>query len=116
MPTTTARDAPALMPRIPGSASGLRATPCRAAPAEARAAPTSSPTTVRGTRESTTAWSPFEGSKAVTASSMVPIPTERAPMVREARQNTRSTSAVRTSFTRVRGVEDRRRAGRSPAA
>ena len=42
--------APALMPMIPGSASGLRVTPWRIAPLSPRAAPTVSPSSVRGTR------------------------------------------------------------------
>ena len=52
--STTANAAPALMPRIPGSASGLRVTPCISAPAPPSAAPTSSPSSVRGTRRSRT--------------------------------------------------------------
>ena len=32
IPTTTAREAPVLIPRMPGSASGLRVTPCITAP------------------------------------------------------------------------------------
>ncbi len=54
MASTTANAAPALMPRIPGSASGLRVTPCISAPAAPSAAPTSSPSSVRGTRSSRT--------------------------------------------------------------
>ena len=49
-PTTMAKLAPALMPRIPGSASGLRVRPWSTAPARARAAPTASPSRVRSTR------------------------------------------------------------------
>ena len=56
MPTTTASDAPMLTPRMPGSASGLRVTPCmtrrpaRAPRRRARAR------TVRGIRLTTAAW------------------------------------------------------------
>ena len=41
--STTNSAAPALTPRMPGSASGLRVTPCISAPATPRAAPTSRP-------------------------------------------------------------------------
>ena len=43
MPVTTASAAPALTPMMPGSASGLRATPCMAAPARPSAPPARSP-------------------------------------------------------------------------
>ncbi len=39
---------------MPGSARGLRIVPCISAPAAPRAAPTSSPSSVRGTRRSRT--------------------------------------------------------------
>src|SRR5688572_23260915 len=45
-----ARPAAAVTPRIVGSASGLRVTPCRSAPATARAAPASMPSTSLGKR------------------------------------------------------------------
>ena len=52
---TTASAAPALTPRMPGSASGLRATPCIAAPARPRASPDEQAgRRVRGTRDCTT--------------------------------------------------------------
>ena len=51
IPTSTARAAPELMPRIPGSARGLRVSACMRAPESARAAPDTRPRTVRGTRE-----------------------------------------------------------------
>ena len=47
---TTASDAPELTPRMPGSASGLRVTPCITAPDSPSAAPTSSASSVRGIR------------------------------------------------------------------
>ncbi len=50
MPMTTASDAPMLTPRMPGSASGLRVTPCITAPDSPSAAPTSTASTVRGIR------------------------------------------------------------------
>ena len=56
--STTNSAAPALTPRMPGSASGLRVTPCITAPANPSATPTSSPTIVRGTRsDRTIRWS-----------------------------------------------------------
>lgn len=50
MPITTASEAPMLTPRMPGSAKGLRVTPCITAPARPSAAPTSIASTVRGMR------------------------------------------------------------------
>ena len=50
----TNRAAPALTPRMPGSASGLRVTPCMTAPPTPSAAPTSRPTIVRGMRSART--------------------------------------------------------------
>lgn len=54
MAQTTPSEAPWLMPRMPGSAMGLRVMPCRTVPATPRATPTSTPTTVRGTRSART--------------------------------------------------------------
>src|SRR5690606_31590341 len=48
--TVTAKPAPAAAPNKYGSARGLRKTPWKAAPDTARAAPTSAPSTTRGTR------------------------------------------------------------------
>lgn len=45
---TMLAEAPALMPRRPGSASGLRETPCMRVPATARQSPARTPRTVRG--------------------------------------------------------------------
>ena len=60
---------PASTPRSAGSASGLRVTPCITAPARPSAAPTSRPTTVRGTRSARTMrWSLFVGSNSMKAS------------------------------------------------
>ena len=50
MPITTNSAAPALTPRMPGSASGLRVSPCIIVPATPSAAPTSRPTIDAGTR------------------------------------------------------------------
>ena len=55
MPMTTASAEPALMPRMPGSASGLRVMPCIAVPAIATAAPTMMPMAVRSPREASSA-------------------------------------------------------------
>ena len=62
-PTTIAKLAPALMPRMPGSASGLRVSPCRTAPASASAAPTARPSRVRSTRASEMLCSGWEASQ-----------------------------------------------------
>lgn len=56
---TTAAAAPALTPSRPGSASGLRVRACITAPERPSAAPTISPSTVRGTRTSRTRTSPL---------------------------------------------------------
>ncbi len=45
---TMLADAPALMPRSPGSASGLRVMPCISVPAIPRQRPASTPRAVRG--------------------------------------------------------------------
>lgn len=50
MPTTTASEAPERMPKMPGSASGLRVMAWNVVPDMASAAPTKSANTVRGTR------------------------------------------------------------------
>ncbi len=55
MPITTARAAPPVTPRMPGSASGLRVTACIVVPAIASAAPTRIARTVRGIRATTAA-------------------------------------------------------------
>ena len=70
---TTASDAPASIPRIPGSANGLRVTPCITAPDRPSATPTSTPSTVRGTRRlRTMRWSFRLASWCQTASHTVP--------------------------------------------
>lgn len=57
--STTANAAPALTPRMPGSARGLRVMAWMRAPETPSAVPTSSPTTVRGRRRSRMiTWSP----------------------------------------------------------
>src|SRR5687768_3240727 len=47
---TTAKAAPALTPRMPGSANGLRVSACISAPDRPRAAPVARPRAVRGRR------------------------------------------------------------------
>src|SRR5690349_16330349 len=81
----------------PGSASGLRATPCMAAPARPSAPPASRPRTVRGMRACTTAWSPLAGSKAARACHTVSKGRPRAPMAREAPANRASTTTAASS-------------------
>src|SRR5699024_8633209 len=53
-PSVTAKPAPALTPRMPGSASGFRVSAWMSAPATPNAPPTTTPTSVRGTRSSQT--------------------------------------------------------------
>ena len=48
--TTTAKAAPVVRPSRPGSASGLRVTPCMRAPASDRLAPTTTASMARGRR------------------------------------------------------------------
>src|SRR5699024_7262372 len=50
IPETTASDAPDRTPKMPGSAKGLRVTPCKVVPDIASAAPTNNAMTVRGKR------------------------------------------------------------------
>lgn len=57
IPITTASAAPALTPSRPGSASGLRVWPWISAPARPSAAPTSTPSRVRGIRSDRTTMS-----------------------------------------------------------
>src|SRR6478609_11100319 len=97
MPVTTARAAPALTPMMPGSASGLRATPCMAAPARPRALPANRPRTARGIRAWTTAWSPFAGSNAASACHTVPRGTSRAPTASDAPAMSTSTTTAAAS-------------------
>lgn len=54
IPMTMAREAPVLMPRMPGSAMGLRVTACMRAPDRPRAAPAHRAVAVRGMRSPTT--------------------------------------------------------------
>ena len=113
MPSTTASAAPAFTPRMPGSASGLRAMPCMPAPASPSAAPISRPATVRGTRECTTAWSPLAASKFVSASHTVCGAIGRAPTSSE--RNAAASSAASNTRTRPAGRSARRRTCREPA-
>ncbi|CAM5464377.1 hypothetical protein SCALM49S_05449 [Streptomyces californicus] len=63
----TAKLAPALTPRTPGSASGLRVVAWISAPATPRATPTTMPSSVRSTREPLTVACDAEPSGAVSA-------------------------------------------------
>ena len=94
---TMASAAPALIPRIPGSASGLRVSPCMSAPASPSAAPTSRPMSVRGTRRSVTIAS-FAVSPPCSSASMTSCRgIEREPSTRLATQTTASTTTASTS-------------------
>src|SRR5918998_521414 len=71
MATTTASEAPASTPRMPGSARGLRVTPCIRPPARPSAMPTPSPSSVRGTRRLRTIRCSLEPSASTSASQTV---------------------------------------------
>ena len=106
MPTTTNSAAPAVTPRMPGSARGLRVTPCITAPETARAAPTSIASTVRGTRLATAA-SPMVSVLPSTPFTTSSRPTERTPRATEATAaRPRRTRPV--SIHRARDDADRR--------
>ena len=95
---TTDRDAPALTPRRPGSARGLRVSPCMTTPATASAAPTMTARTVRGIRScqtmiEATVLSP--GTKTLASSSNVRL---RDPMARLVRHR-KTVSTARTRMT-----------------
>ena len=110
--------APALMPRIAGSASGLRVSPCSNAPVRPSATPTISPISVRGTRSSrTVVWSWLPASGLVSASATTPSGIEREPTARLSRQTSTSTPAAASSPS---ARAERRRArprarGRAPS-
>ncbi len=105
--------APALTPMIPGSASGLRVTPCRIAPPRPRAAPTVTPRIVRGTRISrTTVWDADDGSASVSASQMTGSVIAREPIVMLKKH---TTSSRPTSATRPRASRPRRARGAAAA-
>lgn len=81
----TPRDAPALTPKRPGSASGLRVWPCMRAPPSPRQAPAARPSSVRGTRwlVMTVALSlsrPPNSAPMISEGGMARLPTERLPM------------------------------------
>ena len=80
---------------MPGSASGLRVTPCISAPAAPSAAPTSSPSSVRGTRRSRTIACASLPSYAVNARTTSPNGTAREPIASEARTTQTREQAAR---------------------
>ena len=90
--------APALTPRMPGSASGFRVTPWITAPARPNAAPASRPTIVRGMRDSVTIRSSVEfGSGLTRACNTVPNEMSRAPMARLSSAAPARAAAITTS-------------------
>ncbi len=105
IPMTTASDAPMFTPRIPGSASGLRVTPCMIAPASPSAAPAISASTVRGRRTATAA-SATVSTRPLSPPRISANETSRVPMATDnAHSSTRSAStvpshAIRTRFER----------------
>lgn len=90
-PTTTASDAPPEMPRIAGSATGLRVTACIPAPASASAEPTTIASIVRGTRL-TIAASPIESAEPNSAPPISSMDTSRLPKAMETPNSTTSTA------------------------
>jgi hypothetical protein len=95
-PPTTATAAPALMPSTPGSASGLRATPCRIAPPSASAAPTRIASRVRGSRISRMTAASAEPSPESSTPNTVAGVTSRDPSARLSTATTTSTPAATT--------------------
>jgi hypothetical protein len=119
MPMTTNRAAPALTPRMPGSASGLRARPCITAPPTPSAAPASRPTAVRGIRSDLMIrWSLFVGSWWKRASRTVPNGIDLAPMAMLARHTSASapTATASPAARPTRRVVDADGAGFGPVA
>ena len=97
MERTTDSDAPALMPRMPGSARGLRVSPCMTTPATASEAPTMTARTVRGIRSCQTmteATVVLPGTKAPATSSSVRLCDPTARLTRH--RSTDSTPRTRT--------------------
>ncbi len=118
MPNTMNAAAPALMPMMPGSASGLRVTPWRIAPLMPSAAPAKIPISVRGTRMSRMTVSDAEdGSKSVNAFQIVGTPTPREPSVMLKKhtstrtQNSTISPAMSPAPERCRGAVSSRGAG-----
>ena len=109
IPTTIAKVAPALTPRMPGSASGLRVRPCISAPERPSAAPTAKPRTVRSKRTCTIACSGWPGSHTAAGG------TARAPTSRE---RTPAPASTATAIAALTGRTGRRRGSppRGPAA
>ncbi|CNT56645.1 Uncharacterised protein [Salmonella enterica subsp. enterica serovar Bovismorbificans] len=81
-PSTMAKLAPLLTPRIPGSASGLRVSVCMSAPARPNAPPASNPASVRGKRASRTMVQSALWHTPVNASSTTAAGSGFAPMTR----------------------------------
>ena len=93
MASTTPVEAPAEMPRMRGSAMGLRVSVCMITPATARAMPTSRPTRVRGTRKLRT----ISEFSTVDGSSTSPSGIILLPIARLAATAARSRSAPSTT-------------------
>lgn len=105
---TTPAAAPWLSPRIPGSASGLRVTACRAAPASPSADPAVSPIAVRGTRSDRTTSASGESPPCRRASRTVDRGTGRVPTARlNATAVTVSRSATTSQAVRLAAVARR---------
>ena len=101
-PSTMAKLAPELTPRIPGSASGLRVRVCIRAPARPSAPPDSSPASVRGSRASSTMtqsalWQVPESASTITDAGSGFAPTSRLSAV--ARINSSNKTGTATART-----------------
>ncbi len=111
--STTATDAPWLIPRMPGSAMGLRVIPWSTVPARASAAPTISPMSVRGTRIVRITSAASEVPPCSSASTTSPGGIDRAPTARLSR--TASSSATTAAAVAAARRERRRGARGTPA-
>ena len=112
-PVTTASEAPEFTPRIPGSVIGLRVTACISPPATPSAAPASSTSAVRGTRESQTSWETWSaGSGRSRKRSTSPGGIDREPTSMLAPRASRHSSTRGSRSSRRR----RRKAGACPAS
>ena len=99
MPVTTHSEAPVVTPRMPGSASGLRVTPCITAPDRPSAAPTSMASSVRGIRFSTAAWAMPSGVRSARRRCRA-RPTARVPNATEATPSRATTATVTSNHAR----------------
>ncbi|GAA1655935.1 hypothetical protein GCM10009744_55680 [Kribbella alba] len=98
-PSTTATAAPALTPKIPGSARALRVCPCISAPATPRHAPINNATTALGNRRLRTITSASVPAGSTNARTTAPGPTHRVPKTKLAPNATPTTNTSPTNAT-----------------